>query len=217
MTAAVFARRHRVFPPPRVPTRAALGLLALVLLALAGCGGSGGGSGSTGHRASGTATVETADSPASLPRGWRTLVDRDGGFSIGVPQGWPAKINGPRLTLRAPKSSVVISLTADRSDEALSADPGELATAIGRGLQDRFSGLELDAPEPVRSAYEAVGVDATGTERSTGVRQTLRAIVVNRGGVAAYPILVAGNPISVKRLRPELEMIVRTLRGQPVG
>lgn len=175
---------------------------------LAGCGGDGGPALPERPR-------ETADEPASLPEGWRRHVNHLGGYSLGLPLRWTARRTGPVSLLRSPDRLVAMTVSADRTTEALQIELERYATDALAGLQG-FQGLEPSEPRQVRSPYEAIAVDAIG-RNERGIRQLLTFVVVRREGIAAYPILIARNAdAGADHRRHEFNAIVASLRGQPI-
>jgi hypothetical protein len=192
-------------------------LFACAIAALAGCGDSDSDSEDTTAT---TAVAETTDPPAKLPRGWTTTVNEAGGYSIGVPPGWSERQSAAKTTLRAPGSPVVVSVTADRSDEALEADlrsfAEDVATEIGDASYDEFSiagGFEYAGASP----YEIEGVLGRGG-RDQGVPQRVQVVIVRRPDLAAYPMVVVSD-IKVKplELNKILLPLIGSLRGRPVA
>src|SRR5688572_4847561 len=95
------------------------------------------------------APVETLDPLPKLPRGWTETVNPAGGFALGAPPGWSTESQVAETTLTAPRSPVVIRVTADRTDEAIEADLGEYAEGIAAGLNpDAKRTPVADPPSP---------------------------------------------------------------------
>jgi hypothetical protein len=101
---------------------------------------------------------------------------------------------------------VVVSVTADRTPDAVEAALEDYALEIASGLGGGEA-AEADAPEP-GLGYEAAAATAGATE----------VIVVRRPELAAYPMLVArGAKVKAGQLDPIVETIVASLRGRPVA
>lgn len=170
------------------------------------------------------AAPETAEPLPPLPPRWTKAANAAGGFALGVPPGWSEKESGARTTLRSPGSSVVVAITADRSDEALATDLGEFAGGVLERLAPGAEQRPLAEVAPAAPGYEgagAVAIDegATGPGRTSAAgRKRLEAIVVRRTGLAAYPILIASaSTVKPAALDPLVSRIVRSLRGRPAG
>jgi hypothetical protein len=183
--------------------------VAIAMLALPGCGGD--------DSEPMPRPQETLDRPAPLPPGWRTAVDRAAGFSIGVPQGWAVKQRGSRTVVRSPDGLAAVSVAADRTDEALELPLRRYAVQAANALGDEgFEALRVGDPERLEGRYEGAVVKARGTQGKTDVDQRIEVIVLRRRGIAVYAILVALSAAQDPELHsPELESIVRSLRGRP--
>jgi hypothetical protein len=162
--------------------------------------------------------TETVDDLPKLPRGFEPHVSRINGLAVGRPPGWKATTKGVATFLIAPDKLVVMSLSTDRSDEALAADPETLAVRTFGALEG-YEGV-LDPAEPTRfkHEYDAYEAEGQGVSAETGVRQNLRVIVLEREGTAVVTAVIAENakekaPAEVKQALESL----RTLRTRPVG
>ncbi|HEX2129546.1 MAG TPA: hypothetical protein VHF58_10055, partial [Solirubrobacterales bacterium] len=67
--------------------------------------------------------AETVHSVPELPRGWEIHSNRAGGFAFGLPPGWKARDRGTTTEVRSFDGLVVLSVAADRTDEAVSLEP----------------------------------------------------------------------------------------------
>jgi hypothetical protein len=179
--------------------------------AIAGCGDDAGGSGD-GVR-------ETVDPLPELPRPWSPEVSREGGFAIGVPPRWNARRRGTRLELRSPDRLVAVSLASNRNEEIQSVRLRKVARATLRAGLPGVRKLEARDPRGFRHRYEAVSLSATGLAgRDPPVRERLTLVVIRRQELATYTALVAENAVARGRPhREEVERILRTLRGRPIG
>jgi hypothetical protein len=182
-------------------------IAAWMLAVLTGCGG--------GAPTSTTAPSDAkADTPAALPKGWTLKENGPSGFMVGVPPDWRADQRGSASLLSSPDRLVVVSITADRTNEALKAPLADLATQTTAHL-DGFSSLDPGAPVPFEARYEAFSVAATAI-RQPGERQNLTLIVMRADG-AVFSLLAA----ATERLKPSVSesiaaKIARTLRYRPV-
>lgn len=161
--------------------------------------------------------AETVDPLPELPRGWREHVNHEAGFAIGVPPGWSARARGTSSLFRSPDRLVAVSVSADRTVEALRIPLEDYATEATRALPG-FKDLEVGEPRPFQSRYEGVAVPAAGREAKSGVRQRLLFVAMRRDDLATYPVLVASNARRAReRDRSEALRMMRTLRGRPVS
>jgi hypothetical protein len=186
-------------------------LAATIAALIAGCGG--GGDGSPPPR-----PVEKADAAAKLPAGWRTEVNRQAGFTIGVPPVWKAEVsNGISTQLTSPDKQVAIRVSADRTDEALALALDRNAADTASGLQG-FSDLKLiGSPAPYPHRYEGASVEAKGTLAATGVPELLEVIVLRRDRLTVFPILVERRAGKRSVFAQQIDPIVHSLRGRPVS
>ena len=164
---------------------------------------------------------ETADPLPRLPNGWTASENDSIGVAVGLPPGWSEKVAGDKTTLRAPGSTVVVSVTADRSGEALHADLTDYALRIAEDLQGEtvvsIDPNSIEQPEG-GPGYEVASVTANATREGDGAGRTLQVVVVRRPELAAYPMLIAsGDNVDPAELRPIVNEIVASLRGRPVS
>jgi hypothetical protein len=158
---------------------------------------------------------ETVDKLPELRPGWKPYVNRRVGFAIGRPPGWRATHRGASTLLRSPDHLVAVSISADRTLEAVEFPLDDYVERAAEALP-RFKHLKVGRPRPFRDEYPAQAVGAAGVK--DGVRQRMLFIALRRRGVVTYPLLVARN--AEKRsgyYYDEALRIVRTLRGRPVG
>jgi hypothetical protein len=118
--------------------------------------------------------------------------------------------------MHSKRSLVVVSVTSDRTRDALGAsldDYAEQAARHLRGLKRLHSG----EPEPFRSRYPAVAVRGRGVAKS-GVRERILLVVTRRPKIAAYAVLVARNARSIAaRDARRAKRVIRSLTGRPVA
>jgi len=192
---------------------------------LAGCGGDGDETTTTAAPAEPEAP-EKPERVAGLPRGWTVERNAAQGFSLGVPPGW--RKGGACLESKAPEVPVTIlcspdklvtlSISADRTGEALELDPGEFAVRAMAGLADSYEGLEPGEPKPFRARYEGASVKGTAKAFGTGVRQRVTVVVLRRDDVANFTAVIAANADQPTGPAVRLaEQALGTLRSQPVG
>jgi hypothetical protein len=206
---SVKAIETNVTSRPADPVRATLVATLLAALAIAQIAGCGSGVKTT------TSPMETVDPPASLQRGWSTYVGRVGGFTVGVPPGWTIEQQGTSTVLRSPDKLAAISITADRTDAALSVPLESFATSAAKGLSG-FEQLTVGAVTPYADHYDGVAVAANGRLKATGVLQRLKLVVLRRDNLAAFPVLATENARKRSPFESQVDAVVRSLRGRPV-
>ena len=161
---------------------------------------------------------ETAQGLPKLPRGFEPETSRVNGLAFGRPPGWSMGTDGVATQLTAPDQLVVMSLTADRSDEALAGDPATLAARTFASLEGYEGELDPSEPRRFKHRYDASEVRGEGVSASTGLPQRLRVVVLEREGVAVVTAVIAEN--ANERAPAEVEQALdtlRTLRTRPVG
>jgi hypothetical protein len=152
---------------------------------------------------------ETADPLPELPPGWSTTANAAGGFAVGVPPGWSVKSAGEETTMKAPDSSVVVRVTADRTETAVNARLDDYVES----LLAKLGGTGDPNARTVTSqaGYEQASATAIGSD---GKR--LEVVVVRRLELAAFPILVASDDaVKPAELDPLVTELVGSLRGRP--
>lgn len=191
--------------------RRALPLLAAAAL-LAGCGEE------AGDDPTGARPTESADELPELPRGWETHRNAAGGFALGRPPGWSAADRGPVTRLASPDELVAMTITADRTDEALELEPGEFATATLAALPGYREPLEPGEAAPFDHRYRAARASATGVAERSGVRQRVVVVALRRGELATVTAVIAANAERPTggAVRDALRAL-RTLRTRPVS
>jgi hypothetical protein len=145
--------------------------LAVPLALLAGCGG--------GTEPATTPVAPLAplvNRPPPLPSGWTRLKDGAQRLSFGLPPGWTARRAAGSVEVRSADHALALTVAVDR--KAGNATPSAYVAATLRALRG-YQGLRTRAARPVVDApYPAASASATGTLRSTGVRQRIVAIAL---------------------------------------
>lgn len=217
---------------PRTPPRARFALLlaCLLLVGWAGCGAEEEPEAPTEVErpepgAEEEVQVETTDDPARIPGSWTELINREAGFSIGIPPGWTeSPLDGAAGSmLRSPDDLAAITITADRSRGAQELPLREFARRTAEALgsdiigSERFRDLEIFAPGEFGHRYDARAIRALGTPEGTDVRERVLVVVVRREGLATYVVVVRENDERESELadRDTVKEIIRSLRGRP--
>jgi hypothetical protein len=184
-------------------------LAAALAVVLAGCGGS-----SQPGRAN--APRETSDRRPPLPPGWRRVVNRQAGFSLGIPPGWTARGGHGATLVRSRDRALAVSIAADRSPQGRTLAPARYARRTMGALRG-YRELRIGGPRRVRGAhYPAAAVAGGGTFRRTRVRQAIDAIALQRRGLVTFSLVVFRNAsVAGGVYVAAVDEMVRTFRGQP--
>ena len=159
--------------------------------------------------------AETVDKLPKLPPGWKPYVNHRAGFAIGRAPGWRPRRRGTTTLLTSPDRLVAVSISADRSSEAIEFPLDDYAEQATEAL--RFGHIDARRPHRFKADYNAEAVEATGRTRS-GPRQRLTFIALRRDHVATYAVLVARNAERDTRYYDQEALrMIRTLRGRPVS
>jgi hypothetical protein len=182
-------------------------------------GGAGGCGGSASPRPpEPAARPETNDRAARLPSGWKRLVNRPAGFSVGIPPGWTGRGARGATLVRSGDRLLAVSITADRSPDGRELRPTTYAQRLIEALPG-YRSLKVARPAPAAgSRYASGSVSATGTFKRTHVRQVIRAVALQRRGQATYALVffrTASSPAAL--YRPAITGMIRTFRARAPG
>jgi hypothetical protein len=184
----------------------ALGLCAMTLGA---CGG-GGTTTTTGS------AVETPQALPKLPPGWRPVVNTSEGFAFGLPRGWQAReTHSGTSLLRTPDHRIAVSISADRTDQALRQPLGDYATGAATSLGG-LRRIKVLGTNPIRNRYSAVEVRASGLG-SGGIKERALLVALRRDHLVTFVIASlrrADVPDAI--YGAQVTRIVKTLRSRPV-
>src|SRR5688572_29687175 len=136
---------------------------------------------------------ETADKLPPLPRGYEEYVNREGGLAFGRPPGWSAKAKGATTLLTAPDGLVSVTITVDRTSDALGVEPEDFAVETIKLVPGFEKALDSGRAAPFKHAYEGAVARAEGVRQQDGLRQIVRVVVLERKGVAVVTALIAEN------------------------
>lgn len=159
---------------------------------------------------------ETRQRPPELPRGFERHVSRHNGLEFGRPPAWKVTKRGDATLLIAPDELVAMSLSADRTDEAVAADTEQLAVDTFAALEGYKGKLNPSTPRKWGHPYEAYLVRGEAVAKKTDVRQRLRVFVLEREGRTVVTAVIAEN--SKERAPDEVRQAyqaLRTLRTRP--
>jgi hypothetical protein len=158
---------------------------------------------------------EKTDRPARLPEGWKRLVNRRAGFSVGIPPGWKGRGARGATLVRSGDKLMAVSITADRSPDGRVLKPTAYAEHLIQALPG-YTTLKVGRPVPQRGAhYPGGSVIATGAFRRTRVRQAIRVVALQRRGQVTYALVFFRTAKSPAALyRPAVTGMIRTFRAR---
>jgi hypothetical protein len=188
-----------------------LAVLAALTFLVAGCGSS-----TPARPGPAGGPGETADKRPPLPPGWRRVVDRRAGFSLGIPPGWTAHGVRGATVVRSADRALAVSIAADRGGQGRTLRPRLYARRTLSALRG-YGRLRIGHPRRVHGAhYPAAAVPAQGRYRRTGVRQAITAISLQRPRRVTFSLLVFRNAsVAPGVYDAAVAEMVHTLRGQP--
>ena len=152
---------------------------------------------------------EIADPLPALPRGWTKAANGTAGFAVGVPPGWPVKTVGGKTTFKSPGSSVVVAITADRSEAAVEADLQEYALEVAQGIG---ASTAAAVPEPPKAGGARLRV-RRGRGHGRGAGGSRRS---SCAGPSSPPIR-SWSSAAPGSSRRQLDPIVNRIVGDPAG
>ncbi|MFL5868036.1 MAG: hypothetical protein ACJ766_13140 [Thermoleophilaceae bacterium] len=176
-----------------------------MLLVAAGCGG-----GSDSKVAK-----EPSDPAAKPPHGWRTLSNREAGFTLSLPKSWTARVKGTASVIRSKDRLLVITVAADRGEQGRELSASDYARRTLDALPD-FEGSVLPRARRVRgSPYRSARVDGTGTLKTSKRLQGITVATFQRHGEVTYALVAFFNPkLPESFYEPKLRRILRSFRAQ---
>lgn len=184
-------------------------LLAAAAALLAG--GCGGGDGTTTT----TGPVETADR-AKLPRSWTRHTNFDAGVSLGLPPLWRAKDRGIRAVVHSPDQLLAITVTTDRTDEAIAIDLDDWARRVADALPG-FGETSGSEPRTFDHRYPAVTFDVARGDVN-GPPEGLLLVALERESLVKVTALAAWNAAKTPaRDIRTARRVLRTISTRPVA
>jgi hypothetical protein len=122
------------------------------------------------------------------------------------------------VVLCSPNLLTTVSVTVDRSTEALDVPVEQFATRAFQSLSDeRYGGsLEGGRPRQFGGRYEGVSVSGEGKIPGSGFKQKVELIVLRRESLANFTVVIAANASASAAQQRQAERMVRTLRDEPV-
>jgi hypothetical protein len=173
-----------------------------------------------------TTPVEHPEKVPKLPDRWKVLKVPDQGFALGQPPGWhkgkdclakKAKA-GTATVLCSPDRLLTLSISADRSDDALEITPEEFAGRVMARLSENYQKpLDPGQIKRFKAHYDGAKVSATG-QAAHGVREDVSVIVMRRDDIAVFTAVIASNAAKATgQHKKYAERALRSLRSRPVS
>ena len=158
---------------------------------------------------------ETVDRLPKLPASWHPFIDRRGGFAVGLPPGWKAKVPGANALVRSYDHLVAISIAPERGAAAQEVAIEEFATRTADALPGLRDGLRRVRMRKYRHRYDGVEIRGRATAKG-GVEQLISVIVLRRNSVATVTAVIAANAKPAARQSLRLaRRVVASLRTRP--
>jgi hypothetical protein len=122
------------------------------------------------------------------------------------------------VVLCSPNLLTTVSVTVDRSTEALDVPVNQFATRAFQSLSDERYGGSLEGGQPRKfgGVYEGVAVSGKGRIPGSGFKQKVKLIVLRRESLANFTVVIAANASASAAQQRQAERMVRTLRDEPV-
>jgi len=198
--------------PQRLPAFALAFAAGLVVAVLASCGGES----DDPEPEPPPRPPETVHELPDLPDRWREQLNRAGGFAVGVPPGWRARNQGTSTLVRSFDRLVAISISPDRTREANDMALTDFATRALVALPGFEGELTPRGERSFEHRYAAYEARGRATAAKIGVEQRVRLIVVRRGRLVTFTVVIAANAEGGRVSERIAERVVRTLRSRPV-
>jgi hypothetical protein len=205
----------------RIAGGAAIAAVAALVAAVAGCGER-----DEPEPTTTTPPVERAEKVPKLPGQWNVIKNTDEGFALGLPPGWrrgkeclAKKAQGGSTTVFcSPDKLLTLSVTADRTDEALELTPGGFALRVMASLSENYQKpLDPGKPKRFEGHYDGAKVSASG-QAAKGVREDVTVIVLQRDDIATFTAVIADNAAKATGQHTKFaERALKSLRSQPVS
>ena len=180
-----------------------IGLLAV--LVAAGCGSE------DEFEGSPDPATERNDPPANPPPGWRTFANRAAGFTLSVPDAWPARTRRKATLIRSHDRVMAITVAADRSADGRETRPRRYARQAFRALPGFRRKRRLEAGRVRRSAYPSARIEGVGILARRRQRQRITVATFRRPGRVTFTVIAFS---ADSRHRHSLETLLASLRGR---
>lgn len=159
--------------------------------------------------------TERNDRPAKPPPGWRTLANRQAGFTISVPRGWTVRTQGTATLIRSRDRLLAVTVAADRSESGRTMRPRAYARRAFRAIPG-FRRLRAQRVRRVGdSPYPNARVDGRGTLAGRRQRQHISVTAFRRARRVTYSVVAFG--ANARRRTPHagpLATMLASLRGR---
>jgi hypothetical protein len=179
-------------------------------LTLGACGMGGGGT------TTGRSVVETLQPLPKLPPGWRPVRNGSEGFAFGLPPGWQEReTRAGTSLLRTADRRIAVSISADRTDQALTQLLGDYAIGAAASLGG-LKRIKVRATAPFPHRYAAVRVEAAGVGAG-GVHEKAFLVALRRDHLVTFVVASLRRARVPNALyRAQVTRIVKTLRSRPI-
>lgn len=180
-----------------------VGLLAV--LVAAGCGSE------DEFEGSPDPATERNDPPADPPPGWRTFANGAAGFTLSVPNVWPARTRRKATLIRSHDRVMAITVAADRSADGRETRPRKYARQAFRALPGFRRKRRIGARKVRRSPYPSARIDGVGVLARRQQRQRITVATFRRPGRVTFTVIAFS---ADARHRRPLATLLASLRGR---
>lgn len=161
---------------------------------------------------------EKADAPAKPPPGWRTVRNRQAGFTISAPKSWSAATERRATLIRSKDKLVAVTVAADRSHAGKTTAPRPYAGDVIAALPGFEGEVSVKDTRIAGSPYRTALAEGSGTVETSGTPQRISVAAFQRPGQVTYSAVIFRNA----RARPvpgraTVARMLRSFRAQPSG
>jgi hypothetical protein len=144
------------------------------------------------------------------------VANQSEGFAFGLPPGWQARETPAGTSvLRTVDRRIAVSISADRTDQALNQPLGDYATGTAKSLGG-LSRIKILGTRTLRDRYSAVEVRASGFGKG-GIKEQAVLVGLRRDHLATFVVAsLRRADVPGVLYGAQVTRIVKTLRSRPI-